>query len=281
LEVIALLSGLKKVMRLVVDNKSHDLIVNKLSAFNLYAVRSHWNMKTSFRTSLGDVYTELTDQNDPESSSFVIMVSPKDKTAKEARALEDSSGKKGEIEKLFGYPLCCFRSYRNICKNRDWLEELLNNTKIKEFYPWCANRIAYLFNENSMFFDYFPCSLECDNTAAISRKMQELAPVYGLVSVCKKWIQEMCRPVLIRKGVVVQLREFNFNDQNGHLNFNPQKIALYGWKVAADADKDFTWGSDSIKRIGKELHFFKNGKSTGYFIEEINDNRLLVFKEIL
>lgn len=279
LEVIALFEGVKPVMRLVVDEASHNLIKNKFRSLKLFTVRSRWNIKTSYKTPLGDVYTTLTDINDPESDSFVMMVALGRKTAEEAMDLEDNREDNGGLEKLLGYPDCCVKSYHNICETRDWLEELLSNTSRQMHYSWASNRIAYLFDDNSLFFDYFPCSLECIKTAKISRNMLNLASLYGISDICEKWRQEMCRPVLIRKGVIVQMKEYRFNNRNGHLEFNPRKISLHGWKVANKADEDFTWQSDSIKRNGEELQFFKNGKITGSFPEETTDNRLLAFKK--
>jgi hypothetical protein len=279
LEVIALLEGIKPAMRLVVDLASHNLIKYKLRSLKLFTVRSRWNIKASYKTPLGDVYTSLTDKNDPESDSFVLMVASSRKTAEEAMHLEDNGEDSGELEKLLGYPDCCVKSYRNICETRDWLEELLSNTRRQMNYSWASNRIAYLFDENSLFFDYFPCSLGCTKTAEISRNIWGLAPLYGIKDICDKWRQEMCRPVLIRKGVIVQMKEYRFNDHSSCLEFNPRKISLHGWKVADRADEDFTWESDSIKRDSEELRFFKNGKFTGSFLEEITDNRLLTFKK--
>jgi hypothetical protein len=236
-------------------------------------------MKASYKTPLGDVYTSLTDKNDPESDSFVMMVASSRKTAEKAMNLEDNGEDSGELENFLGYPDCCVKSYRNICETRDWLEELLSNTSRLMHYSWASNRIAYLFDENSLFFDYFPCSLECAKTAEISRNMWSLAPLYGISDICAKWRQEMCRPVLIRKGVIVQMKEYRFDNRNGQLDFNPRKISLHGWKIANRADEDFTWESDSIRRNGEELQFFKNGKVIGSFLEETTDNRLLAFKK--
>ena len=281
LEVVALLAGIKPVMRLVLDNSSRDVIESMLSQLGLHTVRSRWNLKESYNTTLGDVYTELTESDDSENSSFVIMVSQKRETAEKAMHFEDSEEENGALEKLLGYPTCCVKSYRNVNEAHDWLEELLVNTKHSDCYSWRANRISYLFSENSLFYDYFPCSLECGRTSEISRQILEAATSYGIRRECEKWRQEMCRPVLLRNGVVVQMREYSSHDRGGQLDFNPRKFTLHGWKVTPGADEDFVWVSDSVKRHGGKLQFLKEGKVTGAFPEETTDNRMLVFKEEL
>lgn len=279
IEAIALLENKKKVMRLVVNDSSSRFIVPSMLQLGFAVVRSKFRLKTSYTTHLGDVYTEFVEADDPEADDFIIMVAKDIGMAKYAINLEDDGDAAGQLGDLLGYPECCVSAYKQISEKNDWLTVYLSNTPHRSFYPYGANKIAYLFGEKSLFFDYFPCSMTCEDTCNLSVQMTLVLEKYQLSGLRRDIRNALMTPILIRKGVIVSLRNAFFEDDRRTLVYDLGQATMHGWKVTPEADKDFVWESNRLRKEGETLFFYKNEKYLGHFVEEIIDNRMFSFEQ--
>jgi len=278
IESIALLENKKKVMRLVVDNTSFQNIASTMEKLGLAVVRSGLGLKTSFRTDLGDVYTEFTDLDDPEAKEFMIMVAADADVAKYAVGLEDKGNTPGKLGKLLGYPDCCVSVYEKISEQLDWLTIFLTNTPHRHVYSYGANRMSYLFGEKSLFFDYFPCGLTCMETCNLSFRMTSILEKYRMIDLMREIKRDMQTPILIRKGIIIFLRDALYTADKQTLHYDLSKSRLHGWKVNPGAEKDYIWDSNRLTRKDNMIFFYQNKKYLGHFAEKILDDRLFIFE---
>ena len=264
-------------MRLVVSDEAHNFVIPTLESFNLKIARSDFRQKTAFTTSLGDTYTESTDFNDPDGGEYSLMVSRTEEIAVRAMQIEDYDENPTALGKLLGYPNCCTSSYEKIDEHTDWLMVFLSNTPFKNIYSYKANRIAYLFNEKSLFFDYFPCSLSCEKTADITSFIESLLTKYGMKDILEDYIEEMMHPILILGGVVVQIKQSQFNESTNTITFDLSKSRLHDWKVRMNADEYCVWDSNKITINKNVMEFYKDSTLLGT-ITQSKYERLMIFQ---
>jgi len=277
IETLAVIDGKKPVMRLVVDDAAYDLIVPCLESFDLKIARSDFRQKPAFTTNLGDTYTELTESNDPKGGDFSLMVALDSNLASHAMRIEDYQEDPGALGKILGYPDCCTVSYERINEDTDWLMVFLSNTPFQKTYSYRANRIAYLFDEKSLFFDYFPCSLTCKKTAEITSIISLMLRKYGMNDFLEDVTEAMKVPVLISDGVITQIKKSHYNKSSDTITFDFSKSRFYGWKVETNADDSFIWESNKIKRNNDILEFYRDSTRLG-IMEQTEYERLLIFR---
>ena len=278
IETLAVIDGNKPVMRLVVDDVAYKLIAPCLESFNLRIARSDFRQKSAFTTNLGDTYTNLIAFNDPRGGDFSLMVALNSEISTRAMEIEDYDTDPGALGNLLGYPDCCMASYEKINEVTDWLMIFLSNTPFEITYSYLANKIAYLFGEKSLFFDYFPCALTCKQTAEISLVISAIMRKHGLDDILKNFTKEMQYPILIIDGIIVQLIKSHYNAREDTLMFDLSKSRLHGWRVEKNADENFVWESNKIIRNNNILEFYKDSRSIG-IIEQAEYERLLIFQK--
>lgn len=277
IETLALIDGKKPVMRLVVDDAAYELVVPCLESFNLKIARSNFRQKPAFTTTLGDTYTELTAFSDPRDGDFSLMVALDSELSTRAMRIEDYDEDPSALGKLLGYPDCCTASYKKINDDTDWLMVFLSNTPFEKTYSYMSNRIAYLFGEKSLFFDYFPCALTCKKTAEITSNISAIMKKHRLDDILEDFTKEMKHPILISDGVIVQLKKSHYNESRDTLTFDLSKSRLHGWRVETNADENFVWESNKIKRNNNILDFYRDSTHLG-IMEQAEYERLLIFQ---
>ncbi|HJL77932.1 MAG TPA: DUF483 domain-containing protein [Candidatus Marinimicrobia bacterium] len=277
IETLAVIDGKKSVMRLVVNDDAYEFVLPALKSFNLKIARSDFRQKPAFTTSLGDTYTELIDFNDPDGGEYSLMVSRTAELSTRAMHIEDYDEDPTALGRLLGYPDCCTASYEKINAHTDWLMVFLSNTPLEKTYSYKANRIAYLFNEKSLFFDYFPCSLSCEKTADITSFIETLLKKYGMNDILEDYIEEMKHPILILGGVVVQIKQSHYNESTNIITFDLSKSRLHDWKVEMNADEYCVWDSNKITINKNVMEFYKDSTLLGTF-EQTKYERLMIFQ---
>ena len=277
IETLAVIDGKKPVMRLVVDDAAYDLVVPCLESFDLKIARSDFRQKPAFTTNLGDTYTESTDFNDPRGRDFSLMVALDSDLANHAMRIEDFQKDPGALGKILGYPDCCTVSYEKINEDTDWLMVFLSNTPFEKTYSYRTNRIAYLFDEKSLFFDYFPCSLTCEKTAEITSIISFMLMKYGMNDILEDLTEAMKLPILISDGVITQIKKSHYNKSSDTITFDLSKSRFHGWKVETNADDNFIWESNKIKRNNNILEFYRDSSRLG-IMEQTEYERLLIFQ---
>ena len=228
-----------------------------------------------YTTSLKDVFTEMVQAGEPGGDERVVAVARTEALAEQFLEAE-IEGDDVAICDMLGYPRCCSLSYQNLSSERDWLTELLSNTTHCSSYPHETNRIAYLFDDRWIGFDYFPCSLQCVETKRIFAMIYALLHECGIGMMADKIRAEMKMPILIRSGVIVQLREACVTPDR--LTYDLSRSGIFGWNVEEEADKDVIWSTDCVVRSALGLQFFSGQEFVIGLEEGRTSNRLLVFE---
>jgi hypothetical protein len=273
-ETIAVLDGFKPVMRLVLSDEYIPLVAHELRAFGLAVSASTWGLRPAYTTSLGDVYTDI-DRTGTRRCQRVVAVARSASSA-DAFLQAETDGDHEAMGYMLGYPRCCMRAYQDLSEKRDWLTELLEHTSPHARYPHQTNRVAYLFDEHWLGFDYFPCSLLCADTKNIFETVARLARESGMHALVDQITTDLRAPILLKSGVVVQLRGASCAD--GMAKYDLSRSRLYGWRVEEGADEDPIWTSDQVERINGELRFYRERRLLASSLEDVSSTRLLVFE---
>ncbi len=277
LEIVALLSGSKNVVRLSIHDECEAPLKSGLSCLGLACVRSGFRQKTSFTSALGDSYTIPVPFDQEEHLPYTMMVARDSATAVAAMAMEDDPAEIDGIGKVLGYPDCCVASYQEIGAHHDWLKVWLDNTPLQSSYDYRGNKLAYLFWGRTLFFDYFPCSATCTHTRDISLMMERELSARDMKSMLEAVRAEMCVPIMIVRGVVVALQEHHFRPDGSVLEYNLAYSRRWLWEPHADAPDHFFWSSNNLTVSRGALECRKGERILGY-IEQDAHQRLMVFR---
>jgi len=275
-ETLCILQGEKPVMRLVAAASAVPNIRRTLSGIGIHTAVSSWRLNTSYKTSLGDSYTVNAPRQGDQNELLVVMASLDRSLAEQCLGCEENGSVPGELGELLGYPKCCVEAYETISADNDWLAAILANSPLNLSYHYGANRLSYLFFERSLFYDYFPCSLDCQPTQLITQKVRQVLSNHGMTLFAESIKNEMLAPILLRGGILVYLRGARWED--GRLVYDLSLASLHGWKVHHEADHDSIWNSNNLVRCQGTLDFFRDDSWLGSCSENLLDNRLLIFQ---
>jgi len=90
-------------------------------------------------------------------------------------------------------------------------------------HSFYSNKLAYLFDGTSIISDYFPCSLNCEQTILIGKKYKNILLRNNLVKVYEKIRQTLCKPIVVGDGFLLQF-------ENNALTISPKNSQLFQWK---------------------------------------------------
>jgi hypothetical protein len=273
-EALAVIAGAKAVMRLVLTASSAPSVADALRAMGLSVAVSPWRLRQAYVTTLHDTFTEIVSAAQAPEGSCVLAVARQEEAAQSFLTAEHD-GDESLVAHLLGYPSCCARAYGDLSDRRDWLTALLDSSPTATTYPHQANRIAYLFDEAWLGFDYFPCGLHCAETAALAEGVAELLGRHGLEDLVCAARASMRAPILIRQGVLAQL--VGARVQGTRVTYRLDLARLFGWRVQPEADQDRAWRTDTAIREAGELQLWREAELMVRGGEEQLDNRLLLF----
>jgi hypothetical protein len=106
--------------------------------------------------------------------------------------------------------------------------------------------------------------------------MAEVLRGQKLGALVRKVESLMKTPILIRKGVIIQLTGAIV--QGHSLRYKLHNAKLFGWKTSDHADEDPIWETDGLIRESESLKFFHKRQFITSWREEQMDNRLLAFE---
>lgn len=202
LELAALLSGIKNVVRVQVEHDGEYAALKHLaSATGLSLEHSPTRMKVAWTNNLGDTFLTSVPWDDPDGTSFAAYLAKHQEAAAQAASTE-AEGTAEAIGALLGYPSCCCIAYARLENGEFWAPVLAEQSPGSHHAPW-ANRYAYLLYGASLFPDYFPCGLDCQGTAELSKRFYEMAQQSSLDSLADQYLALMRRPVIIGNGFLL------------------------------------------------------------------------------
>lgn len=202
LEFAALLTGLKKVVRVQVENDSEYEALGRFATMSkLTLAHSPTRMKVAWTNSLGDTFLTAVPWDDPDGTSYAAYLAQHQHEAAQA-AIVESEGTAEEIGELLGYPSCCCIAYARLEDGEFWAPVLAEHSPGAHHAPW-ANRYAYLLYGASLFPDYFPCRLDCEGTAALAQRFYRMALTTELRETAEQYLALMRRPLIIGAGFLL------------------------------------------------------------------------------
>lgn len=170
LELIGYLTGIKKMIRLAGRSI-------KLASIEAYASQRGWSLvyldmmlEENFANDLSDVFYNHVRISCKPSGLKIGFMGPADLVE---GAIQNESGAcdNAIAADLYGIPSCCAAQYNHIQDGVPWIDLFLKKTKILQQLPWNINKAASLFSPYLSFVpDYFPCSVDCYQSQAISLK---------------------------------------------------------------------------------------------------------------
>ena len=279
LEVLALLDGSKKVMRLSLHDNSEPIIRMHIERLGLNWVRSKFRQKTSFTSNLGDSYTESVSFSSSGDLPFTVMVSFDQNAACSALEMEEETGDFDSLGIMLGYPSCCVKSYGKIKDGNDWLKVALSNTPISNAYEPAVNKLSYLFSGMTLFYDYFPCSFNCIETATISTKIGALLKNAGFCNLYETVYMEMTYPIILLDGMLIQLRNAVYDKFDSSLKYDLSLSRQWIWVLCSGIEDNVFWGSDFLRFSNEWLEFYCGKKFLGRVFQG-EFQRLLLFRSM-
>lgn len=205
IEFLALRRGLKSVVRLVVDETTFRLIHQMCDDAGIECLRSDFGLKETFSTDLLDRFYEITDCL--EDSEFTVLFCGGKDSVIEANTAERCGCDSERLARLYGYPNCCARNYHRIQKGEHWIDSYLSNAINSEPYSWLTNKIAYLFQPHlTIFADYFPCSINCQDTKILASKYRDLLVEMNLTCLLDIVKEALSRPIFVHNDIIYQFK---------------------------------------------------------------------------
>jgi hypothetical protein len=227
LELIAVKSGLKKVMRIHISNSTEYRLLELFCKRNsLHLAHSQFRLKLSWANQIGDRFYSDVPWEDQSAEEFIAYLTKNDLEALSKSVWIERDGNNIEAGKLYGYPDCCCRNYETIANGEDWLDVLSKTSRGTFFSPW-ANKLSYLVHGFTLFPDYFPCSYNCKQTAELSKKYFKLGNEVGLGDFVKMQLELMSRTYLIEGENVLSFSEW-FIDTENVLHLEKKNMSIFG-----------------------------------------------------
>jgi hypothetical protein len=274
-EAISMIEGVKPVMRLAIPASAAEMVAGVMSRLGATFARAPWRTRTVHTNAFGDVYTENVPEDEHPAGDVEVFISRQHGLAQ--RACEVAGTEEGAMEYglLLGYPPCCITKVEEVSEERDWLTVLLESSELSRIYPFGANRIAYLFTERTLGYDYYPCSLHCRATAALAAQTGAMLGAHGLAELAQGMAEEMRTPILIRRGVVLRLR--GARQTGERVSYDLSRAEARVWKVVSGIEDDLLWQTSEIVKSDQALTLSGNGHPLACLEERTLDDRLLVF----
>lgn len=178
IELLSLLEGNKKVMRLVVRKNLYQKLIMIFDALGIYYLKSTFMLETIWSTNTFDYFQNRIDYQDDLDLDFVLFLGEK-KSVKKALDIESNICDDFETAQIYGYPKCCAESYKDITLGKNWIDQFLEDAQ-KDVYPTYLNRISSIFDPGLTYhYDYFPCSINCKKTSSIVHQNRINLQKYG------------------------------------------------------------------------------------------------------
>jgi hypothetical protein len=266
LEILAVKSGIKNLMRIHLANQEEYQILESFCAKNsLQLAHSQFRLKLSWTNEIGDRFYEDVPWEDTSAEEFVAYLTKNDSMSLSRSVTIEMEGTHTEAGLLYGYPKCCCENYEVISNGEEWVEVLSKNSHGIFFSPW-ANKLAYLVHGFTLFPDYFPCGYSCVSTMELSKKYFKLGLECGLEAFVQMQLDFMSRTYLVGPDSVFSFEGGWVDD--GVLHLFLLNRGIFG----IDRLKDYPGDHLSILLPKKDDSCFWNWGDTTY--------RVFVFKDV-
>lgn len=251
-EIAAVLTGSKKVVRVVVNDADIALAGRLLEELGLAVALPTRALAVDLETSLGDRYCRHVPLGDPAATEAALLAARSIDIAEDGRAI-DENGTTAEIGALYEYPVCCITSYALLDGDFDWIEKLIEDHRQKHSLPSVlGNKLAYLFSGQSFLPDYFPCSLHCSGSNELAWRMRTAALSVGLSDLVEVTASNVSKPIVVHHGLLIQPRSGRMG-HDGTVNCRGQGADVVPWRRQDTVDVGSRVGWVRPASLGIEL----------------------------
>jgi hypothetical protein len=227
LELLAVYSGLKNVMRIhIANDKEYQVLSNYCKRNGMHLAHSEFRLKLSWTNDIGDQFYSDVPWEDDSAEEFIAYLTKEDISSLNRAVRIEIEGSHADAGKLYGYPDCCCDNYDTIANGQEWVEVLAQTSQGTFFSPW-ANKLAYLVHEFTLFPDYFPCSYACIPTQELSKQYFELGAASGLSDFVEMQLALMSQTYLVASEGVFSFSDWSIDDQN-YLVLNLENLSNHG-----------------------------------------------------
>lgn len=182
-EFLALLSGDKKVVRLVLTRGQAREVGRALAQYcpNIGQGSSQYVLQEVFKSSQWDSFHERRIKATKEEGDVSAYFFGETRFVALAIEAEDDAADAMTLGALFGIPECCARAYHeSLNASGRWMQGYVRSSKSVSIADATANRFSSVVGHQMGFHnDYFPCGFDCDETLQISRANRERLLYYG------------------------------------------------------------------------------------------------------
>ena len=176
-EFLALFTGDKKVVRLVLTDEQAHQVVSALTQYcsDIDHDSSQFVLREVFKSTQWDSFHERHFKAVKEKCDVRAQFFGKRQFVKLAIEAEDDEADALTLGELFGIPKCCAQTYQKYLNTSGkWMANYLQTPKVISWADAISNRFSSVVGYQMGFHnDYFPCSFDCEQTLQISRANRE------------------------------------------------------------------------------------------------------------
>lgn len=227
LELLAVNSGLKKVMRIhVANHKEYELLSDFCKGNALHLAHSQFRLKLSWSNEIGDQFYSDVPWEDESAEEFIAYLTKEDLDGLNRSIYIEREGSHEDAGRLYGYPDCCCENYETISNGEEWVAVLSGNSRGTFFSPW-ANKLAYLVHGFTLFPDYFPCSYHCKATVELSKSYFQLGVQAGLEDFVQMQLEFMRSVYMVGPEGVLSFSGWHIDAEN-RLQLKLESMSCFG-----------------------------------------------------
>lgn len=282
IEILMLLTGKKKALRLIIDSKDHAKALNLAKLLKMEYYISPKRVAVISSPGTGDEYVDYI-SNAPSDSKYLICFAKNKADAERCAQLETMSTSESKIQlnTLLNYPSCCVKSFLKRTPHEDWIKPFLRRSPIVNWYPVWTNRLGYLFSGVMPLFDYEPCSAFCAESFALAQTIKDTFRENNMEFLLQKIIKESSEPVFLHEGVLVLMHNANIkkNIDGAEVIYNPVNFQLKDYKLKPGVENSPFWESNKMLISGKNIFLFKDNVMLQSIKQTQYNNRIFLFEE--
>jgi hypothetical protein len=183
IELLSMLTGTKKLIRLVIDADKLTGVHRSVAQSGLHVVVSSQELVTCQGGLNGDKFQKWSSLSGKMPRALYIS---KDQHISELAAILDMEGNDASLAGLLGYPECCQKAY-DPTRYQNWWYWISHATPSKTSLASIMNRISRLYSNASYLYDYFPCSLDCRASKQIAGTNRSTLLTHGCSELVSSW----------------------------------------------------------------------------------------------
>jgi len=241
IEIVSLCAHQKSVVRLVIPENKINAVTHILSTYfkeYYYSLATYALINVSFgpaTTNYGSIdrFQKRVGVEKISGGDRVIFFGT-DSGVNQALQMESGECNNLEASSIYGYPSCCALSYESIERGKSWMAACLGNVIGTIHLPALANRFSTLIGPQlGVHLDYFPCSIECQETISINTINRECLALSPLADFIKPINEHINATIIWWKGCLWYIK--GAFTQDAQIFYRPLKPDIFPSSISSYA----------------------------------------------